>query len=220
MPALFLSPTSPPLHSAHQLFLAFNATAHSLVANSLSRRAEGRAAEVLARLAQLAVALSIPVAVALFVGRGLLPDLFTGAVCVGGSAWTCRDCRRAGATCAHRSCMAVAGGLSHSGAAGGSVTATGPLLLTVWHSLCAEDVLVRHEVADVLPLLLLIMVSRQACSTGAGSSKLAARQHTLAASRFPAADLPLPSSFPHSHSRWTRWAPCWRAASWAPATPG
>ncbi|PRW57123.1 MATE family efflux transporter [Chlorella sorokiniana] len=80
-----------------QLFLAFNATAHSLVANNLSRRAEGRAAEVLARLAQLAVALSIPVAAALFLGRGLLPDLFT------------------------------------------------------------EDVLVRHEVADVLPLLLLIM---------------------------------------------------------------
>lgn len=69
---------SSPLHL--QLFLAFNATAHSLVANSLSRRAEGRAAEVLARLAQLAVALSIPVAVALFVGRGLLPDLFTGVV--------------------------------------------------------------------------------------------------------------------------------------------
>lgn len=66
------------------MFLAFNATAHSLVANNLSRRAEGRAAEVLARLAQLAVALSIPVAAALFVGRGLLPDLFTGeGVCEG-----------------------------------------------------------------------------------------------------------------------------------------
>lgn len=87
------TPTPPP-----QLFLAFNATAHSLVANSLSRRAEGRAAEVLARLAQLAVALSIPVAVALFVGRGLLPDLFTGGSCLG--AWSGAGC--GGVWCKHR----------------------------------------------------------------------------------------------------------------------
>lgn len=80
-----LRPSSPaPSLPATQMFLAFNATAHSLVANNLSRRAEERAAEVLARLAQLAVALSIPVAAALFVGRGLLPDLFTGeGVCEG-----------------------------------------------------------------------------------------------------------------------------------------
>jgi len=90
------SPHAPPARS--QLFLAFNATAHSLIATNLSRKRESRAADTLVRIAQLAVALSIPVALALFAGRGLLPDLFT------------------------------------------------------------EDVLVQREVAEVLPLLLLIMV--------------------------------------------------------------
>ncbi|EFN54965.1 hypothetical protein CHLNCDRAFT_134737 [Chlorella variabilis] len=65
-----------------QLFIAFNATAHSLIANSLSRQREGRAAEVLVRIAQLAVAVSLPLAAALFAGRGLLPDLFTEDVLV------------------------------------------------------------------------------------------------------------------------------------------
>lgn len=55
---------------------------------------------MLVRIAQLAVALSIPVAALLFAGRGLLPDLFT------------------------------------------------------------SDVLVQREVAEVLPLLLVIMVSQ------------------------------------------------------------
>lgn len=60
-----------------QIFLGFNACAHSLVATNLSRRAEGRAASVLTRIAQLAVAVSIPLGAALFASRGLLPDLFT-----------------------------------------------------------------------------------------------------------------------------------------------
>lgn len=72
--------------------------AHALIATNLSRQREGRAAEVLVRIAQLAVAISIPVAAALFAARGLLPDMFTG------------------------------------------------------------DLAVRHEVAEVLPLLLVLMV--------------------------------------------------------------
>ncbi|PSC72302.1 MATE family efflux transporter [Micractinium conductrix] len=60
-----------------QLFIAFQATAHSLIASSISRAREGRAAEVLARIAQLAVAASLPLAVALFAARGSLPGLFT-----------------------------------------------------------------------------------------------------------------------------------------------
>ena len=72
----------PALPCCPQLFIAFNATAHSLIANSLSRQREGRAAEVLVRIAQLAVAVSLPLAAALFAGRGLLPDLFTEDVLV------------------------------------------------------------------------------------------------------------------------------------------
>jgi Na+-driven multidrug efflux pump len=71
-----------PAHPSLQLFLAFNATAHSLIAHNLSRGREGRAAEVLVRIAQLAVAVSLPLAGALFAGRGLLPGLFTGDVLV------------------------------------------------------------------------------------------------------------------------------------------
>lgn len=91
-PAHLLTPT------LTQLFLAFNATAHALIATNLSRRAEGRAAEVLLRIAQLAVAVALPLGAALFASRALLPDLFT------------------------------------------------------------QDALVRQEVAQVLPLLLIIMV--------------------------------------------------------------
>lgn len=65
-----------------QLFLAFNSVAHALIATNLSRQREGRAAEVLVRIAQLAVAISIPVAAALFAARGLLPDMFTGDLAV------------------------------------------------------------------------------------------------------------------------------------------
>ncbi|KAL4452363.1 hypothetical protein ABPG75_008025 [Micractinium tetrahymenae] len=65
-----------------QLFLAFNSVAHSLIATNLSRQREERAAEVLVRICQLAVAVSIPVAVALFAARGALPDLFTGDLLV------------------------------------------------------------------------------------------------------------------------------------------
>ncbi|KAL4450047.1 hypothetical protein ABPG77_010716 [Micractinium sp. CCAP 211/92] len=67
-----------------QLFLAFQSVAHALIATNLSRQREGRAAEVLVRIAQLAVAVSIPVAAALFAARGLLPDLFTGDALVRG----------------------------------------------------------------------------------------------------------------------------------------
>lgn len=96
LPSSAPNPHPPPL--PRQLFLAFNSVAHSLIATNLSRQREGRAAEVLVRIAQLAVAVSIPVAVGLFAARGLLPDLFTG------------------------------------------------------------DLAVRHEVAEVLPLLLVLMV--------------------------------------------------------------
>jgi Na+-driven multidrug efflux pump len=58
--------------------VAFNATAHSLIATNLSRQREGRAAQVLVRIAQLAVGLSLPLAAALFLARGSLPGLFTG----------------------------------------------------------------------------------------------------------------------------------------------
>lgn len=82
-----------------QVFLAYNATAHSLIANNLGQRQEGRAAGVLVRIAQLAVAVSLPIAVALFASRGMLPGMFT------------------------------------------------------------EDAAVQREVAEVLPLLLVIMVT-------------------------------------------------------------
>lgn len=73
---------------------------------------------MLTRIAQLAVAASLPLAALLFAGRGLLPDLFTA------------------------------------------------------------DVLVQSEVADVLPLLLVLMVRPAGCAgngacIGAGCSCLA-----------------------------------------------
>ncbi|KAI3438217.1 hypothetical protein D9Q98_000654 [Chlorella vulgaris] len=67
-----------------QLFLAFNATAHSLIANSLSRQREQAAAQILVRVAQLAVAVSLPLAVGLYFFRSLLPGLFTDDVLVQG----------------------------------------------------------------------------------------------------------------------------------------
>eukprot|EP00887_Chlorella_sp_A99_P002100 scaffold21.g2100.t1 len=60
-----------------QAFASLNATAHSLIATSLSRQRSDVAAEVLARICQLAVGLSLPLAVGLFLARGALPGLFT-----------------------------------------------------------------------------------------------------------------------------------------------
>lgn len=64
------------------MFIAFNATAHSLIATNLSRRADDRAASVLARIAQLAVAMSLPLAALLFLGRAALPGMFTDDLAV------------------------------------------------------------------------------------------------------------------------------------------
>lgn len=64
-----------------QTFLAFNVTAHSMIASQLgsSRRSSGmgRAAEILERICQLAIILSIPLGLVLFYSRGSLPSLFT-----------------------------------------------------------------------------------------------------------------------------------------------
>lgn len=64
-----------------QAFLAFNATAHAMVASALgsSLRSNGmdRAAAVLERICQLAVALSVPLAVVLYIVRAPLPGIFT-----------------------------------------------------------------------------------------------------------------------------------------------
>jgi putative MATE family efflux protein len=64
-----------------QAFLAFNVTAHSMIASNLgsSQRSIGmtRAAEVLERICQLAVVMSLPLGFALFATRGWLPWVFT-----------------------------------------------------------------------------------------------------------------------------------------------
>ena len=68
----------PASHHWHpQGFTSLNATAHSLIAASLSRQRSGEAAGILARVAQLAVALALPLAVGLLVLRDTLPGVFT-----------------------------------------------------------------------------------------------------------------------------------------------
>lgn len=67
-----------------QGFLAFNATAHSMAASALGGRDAPRAgAELLARVAALAVACSLPLAAGLFAVRASLPGVFTGDEAVG-----------------------------------------------------------------------------------------------------------------------------------------
>ena len=64
-----------------QTFLAFNVTAHSMIASQLgsSQRSTGmgKAAEILERICQLAVLLSVVLGIVLFYSRGSLPWLFT-----------------------------------------------------------------------------------------------------------------------------------------------
>jgi len=63
-----------------QLFMGFNATAHSLVASSLGKRtAQGvlEASRIMERIAYVAVATSIPLAAGLYASRALLPLAFT-----------------------------------------------------------------------------------------------------------------------------------------------
>lgn len=66
-----------------QLFVAFNATAHALIASSLGDAARSRssgmdrAAAAMERICQLAVAVSVPLAVILFASRSFLPLAFT-----------------------------------------------------------------------------------------------------------------------------------------------
>ena len=64
-----------------QGFLAFNATAHSMVASALGdvHRSFGmdRASDVLERICQLAVICSLPVAILLLISRSVLPMIFT-----------------------------------------------------------------------------------------------------------------------------------------------
>lgn len=60
-------PTLRPV-SVHQGFLAFNATAHSLISTALSRRKEAQAARVIARIAQLAVGISLVLGLGLYTG--------------------------------------------------------------------------------------------------------------------------------------------------------
>lgn len=54
--------------SVLQGFLAFNATAHSLISTALSRRKEAQAARVIARIAQLAVGISLVLGLGLYTG--------------------------------------------------------------------------------------------------------------------------------------------------------
>jgi len=69
-----------------QAFLAFNATAHSLVASALgsAQRSMGmdKAAAGLERICQLAVAMSVPLALILFGARAGLPAIFTADAAV------------------------------------------------------------------------------------------------------------------------------------------
>lgn len=64
-----------------QGFLAFNATAHSMVASALGdihrRSGMDRASDILERICQLAVTCSLPVACVLLVSRSVLPLIFT-----------------------------------------------------------------------------------------------------------------------------------------------
>lgn len=64
-----------------QVFVAFNATAHSVVASALgsSQKSAGmeKAALLLERICQLAVVLSAPMALALYASRDQLPGIFT-----------------------------------------------------------------------------------------------------------------------------------------------
>lgn len=61
-----------------QGFVAFNATAHSLISTAVSRKKAGQAAAIIARIAQIAVGISLVVGAGLYAGRGVLPGLFTG----------------------------------------------------------------------------------------------------------------------------------------------
>lgn len=57
-----------PVPSLVQGFLAFNATAHSLISSALSRRKEGQAAQIITRIAQLAVGISLVLGLGLYFG--------------------------------------------------------------------------------------------------------------------------------------------------------
>ena len=50
-------------------FLAFNATAHTLISTALSRNKEEQAAQIIARIAQLAVGISLVLGLGLYAGR-------------------------------------------------------------------------------------------------------------------------------------------------------
>lgn len=65
-----------------QTFLGFNATAHSMVATALGNRRSKEGAEILVRICELAVALSLPLMTVLFITRSTLPGLFTSDMAV------------------------------------------------------------------------------------------------------------------------------------------
>lgn len=68
-----------------QLFMAYNATAHSMVASSLSKRTAqgmGTAAEIMERICHLAVLTSIPLGIGLYALEGQIPFIFTDSLTV------------------------------------------------------------------------------------------------------------------------------------------